>query len=216
MQNSGEERHYLTFDAASLFTLPDSSTIFLNKHSEATVTLADNERKVLLRGEGFFNVVHNEEQPFVVEAAGLIIKDIGTAFNVDATDEKQVEVLVEHGEVELAAAGKKVNMKKGDYSVYDKTSNEITKTKVLDPNELSYTTKIFVFENTSLPAVVVKLHEVYGTDIRLADNLKFCRLTSTFRNEKIENILQVIAETLQLQLNKKGEAFYFEGSGCIE
>jgi len=64
--------------------------------------------------------------------------------------------------------------------------------------------------------VLVKLHEVYGTDIRLADNLKFCRLTSTFRNEKIENILQVIAETLQLHLDKKGNAYYFEGSSCAE
>lgn len=216
MRHTPEERQYATFDAASLFTLPDSSTIYLNKNSRATVTIADNERKVVLHGEGFFNVVHNEKQPFILEASGLIIKDIGTAFNVNATDEKHVEVLVEHGEVELAAAGKKVNLKKGDYSVYDKSSSEITKTQILDPNTLSYTTKIFVFENTTLPAVIVKLHEVYGTEISLADNLKFCRLTSTFRNEKIENILQVIAETLQLQLNKKGSAYYFEGSSCTE
>jgi transmembrane sensor len=216
MRDSGEERHYITFNASSLFTLPDSSSIFLNKNSEATVIFKKHQRTVQLRGEGFFTVTHNEKQPFIVEAAGLQIKDIGTAFNVDATDGKHVDVIVEQGEVELAAEGKTMHLKKGAHSIYDNTSHSIINIPLTDPNALSYTTRIFVFENTSLPAVIVKLHEVYGTDIALADNLKFCRLTSTFRNEKIENILQVIAETLQLRLDKKGAAYYFEGSGCSE
>jgi len=71
MKDIGEEHHYITFDAASSFILPDSSTIFLNKYSEATVTITEDERKVQLKGEGFFTVVHNEKQPFIVEAAGL-------------------------------------------------------------------------------------------------------------------------------------------------
>lgn len=216
MNNSGTEYRYAALDTPSLFTLPDSSTIFLNKYSSAIVTISEKERKTVLTGEGFFTVVHNEKQPFIVEAAGLTIKDIGTAFNVNAQDSSKVDVVVTEGEVELASKEQKLLLVKGDRSVFNKEDNSLKKLTATDANALSYTTKIFVFENTSLPAAIEKLREVYGTDIRVDDNLKFCRLTSTFRNEKIEVILQVIAETLQLKLSKEGNNYHFTGSGCTE
>jgi transmembrane sensor len=211
-----EQYAYSTFDTPSEFKLPDSSTVYLNAKSKATITITKKERKVLLEGEAFFNVVHNEKQPFIVEAAGLQITDIGTAFNVDASDSSKVDIIVQHGEVEISRGNKKVNAIKGEHVVYTQSSGELVKLSVIDVNDLSYITKIFVFENTSLPAVIQKLHEVYGTQIMLSDNLKFCRLTSTFKNEKIEYILQVIAETLQLRLNKNGNKFILEGTGCLE
>jgi len=216
MHSSGTEYRYAALDTPSLFTLPDSSTIFLNKYSTAVVTVSEKERKTVLTGEGFFTVVHNEKQPFIVEAGGLTIKDIGTAFNVNANDSSKVDVIVTEGEVELASQEKKLNLVKGDRSIFNKEDNSLKKLTSTEANLLSYSTKIFVFENTSLPAAVEKLREVYGLDIRVDDNLKFCRLTSTFRNEKIEVILQVIAETLQLQLSKEGNNYHFTGNSCAE
>lgn len=210
------EFHYATLSSPALFTLPDSSTIFLNKNSIADVTITDKERKTVLKGEGFFTVVHNEQQPFVVEAAGLEIRDIGTAFNVDATDSVNVDVVVEHGEVALITKSKTVNARKGERVIYNKSQASLTPVSALDPNTLSYSTKIFVFENTSLPAVIEKLNEVYDSNISINDNLKFCRLTSTFRNEKIDYIVQVIAETLQLRIVKDGNRVLLEGNGCSE
>jgi transmembrane sensor len=215
-KNAGVEYAYSTFETAGEFKLPDSSTIYLNAKSKATVTITKKERKVKMEGEAFFNVVHNEHQPFIVEAGGLQITDIGTAFNVNASDSSKVDIIVEHGEVQISSGNEKLNAVKGEHVAYAHSTGSLTKLAITNPNDLSYITKIFVFENTSLPAVVQKLHEVYGTQIMLSDNLKFCRLTSTFKNEKIEYILQVIAETLQLRLNKNGDRFTLEGTGCQE
>jgi transmembrane sensor len=214
--NNGEQYRIATNEKAKQFNLADGSTIFLNKNSVASVSFYKKERKVILQGEGFFTVVHNNEQPFIVSASGLEIKDIGTAFNVDASDSNYVDVVVEHGEVQLSAGKERMNIIKGERSVYSKSNHTISKLSVVDPNEFSYSTKIFVFENTSLPAVILKLNEVYGTNIVISENLNFCRLTSTFRNEKIEYIVQIIAETLQLTVVKKNNTILLDGNNCPE
>jgi transmembrane sensor len=81
--------------------LPDGSKITLNKHSELAYVLTNkNVRQVKLKGEAFFEVTHNEELPFEIMIDEVIIKDIGTAFNVRALPESNtIEVLVESGEV---------------------------------------------------------------------------------------------------------------------
>lgn len=197
--------------------LPDSSSVFLNKNSSIQYAFTSNKREVTLTGEAFFEVIHNEGKPFVVHTGDLQIKDIGTAFNINSTPADSVVVVVESGEVQLTTSkNSRLNLTEGERSVYKRAANTFTRLSVSDPNALAYKTKIFVFENASLPAVIEKLNEVYGTHVRLGDNLKFCRLTSTFKNEKIDSILQIIAETLQLRIVKDNTQTSLEGVGCEE
>ncbi|MFZ6001568.1 MAG: FecR family protein, partial [Bacteroidota bacterium] len=66
-------------------TLPDSSTVFLNKNSSLSYeyNARQKTRTVKLNGEGYFEVKHEEKKPFVIQADdGVFVRDIGTAFNV--------------------------------------------------------------------------------------------------------------------------------------
>ena len=48
------------------------------------------ERVVELEGEAYFQVVHNEDAPFIVKTSQMAIKVLGTEFNVSAYAEDSV------------------------------------------------------------------------------------------------------------------------------
>ncbi len=81
--------------------LNDGSVVNLNASSEVRVRLTANERRVTLaNGEAHFAVAHDMARPFVVTAAGVSVRAVGTAFNVRVGD-AGIEVLVTEGKVEV-------------------------------------------------------------------------------------------------------------------
>ncbi len=82
--------------------LGDGSTIQLNTDSRVEVEYAQSLRKVrLLKGEAYFDVVHNPDRPFTVYAADSLLRDIGTRFNVRLRNDR-MELTVTHGAVEVS------------------------------------------------------------------------------------------------------------------
>ncbi|MBP9185696.1 MAG: FecR domain-containing protein, partial [Bacteroidia bacterium] len=77
-------------------TLADGTLVTLNKNATLTLIGAFNnkQRKLKLIGEAFFEVIHNEESPFIIEVGDLEIKDIGTAFNVKALPQNDTVFVV--------------------------------------------------------------------------------------------------------------------------
>lgn len=72
--------------------LADGTSVWLNSGSTLTVNpeSSNGERRVTLRGEGYFKVAHDPEHPFVVLTGGPAIKVLGTEFNVKSFPEKGV------------------------------------------------------------------------------------------------------------------------------
>ena len=55
-----------------------------------------------LTGEGFFDVVHNADKPFIIHTSFFDIKDLGTQFNVKCyPDDKTTETSLVEGSVEI-------------------------------------------------------------------------------------------------------------------
>ena len=86
------------------FALADGSVVTLNTNSQIDVELLGDRRDVhLVRGEAYFDVVHDDKRPFIVHANQYVVRDIGTAFAVHLTDKGLVDVRVTKGRVEIAA-----------------------------------------------------------------------------------------------------------------
>jgi transmembrane sensor len=86
------------------FALADGSVVTLNTNSQIDVELLGDRRDVhLVRGEAYFDVVHDDKRPFIVHANQYVVRDIGTAFAVHLTDKGRVDVRVTKGRVEIAA-----------------------------------------------------------------------------------------------------------------
>jgi len=82
-------------------TLSDGSRLSLNQGAEISEAFTDRERRLrLLRGEAYFSVSKDPQRPFVVEAGGVEVRAVGTAFNVNLHS-ASLEVLVTEGVVEL-------------------------------------------------------------------------------------------------------------------
>lgn len=200
-------------------TLPDGSVTIINKKSELAFTFdkKNNTRTVKLKGEAFFDVRHEETKPFVIETDEVIIKDIGTTFNVKAyPNSDTVEVYVESGEVQFyTLKNPGIHLKAGEVGIYNKSIKEFSRIAKLDTNALAYKTKIFSFNNTELQAAVDILNAVYDSKIVLANKgISRCRLTVNFNNDKIEDIADIIAETLGLTASKKEKEWVLDGTGC--
>jgi transmembrane sensor len=87
---------------ARFMRLPDGSTVELNADSVVTEHYtADQRRLRLVRGEAHFSVVKDPKREFIVEADGVAVRAVGTAFNVRMQG-KDVEVLVTEGSVKVA------------------------------------------------------------------------------------------------------------------
>jgi transmembrane sensor len=208
-----------TQNATLTDTLPDGSTIFLNKNSN--LNYAENtkgERIVKLKGEAFFEVKHNAKKPFVIEANSVFIKDIGTGFNVKTDDAANtVTVVVESGMVDFYTKDQKgITLKAGQTGVYNGTTKAFSKVEnEANPNALSYKTKVFNFNRTTLTTAVAQLNTVYGSNIVLEnDNIKNCLITTDFTNEDLDVIINIITETLNLKSKKEGDKIILYGDGC--
>lgn len=200
-------------------TLPDGSTAFLNKKSSITYEYNPHQktRKVKLKGEGFFEVKHEEEKPFVVEAQEVLIRDIGTAFNVKAyPNSDTVVVTVKTGEVQIYTLNNEgISLKMGEAGIYRKSLHEFSRLVKPDTNALSYKTGVLSFNNTDLKTVVSKINEVYNSKIRLENPaLATCRITVNFHNEPLDTVVDVIAETLKLTVTRKSKEILLNGPGC--
>lgn len=85
-------------------TLSDGSQIVLDAESHAEISLKRSQRHVeLVSGEGWFRVAKDKSRPFVVEANGITVTAVGTAFSVDKSD--RIRVVVSEGVVQIASSG---------------------------------------------------------------------------------------------------------------
>ncbi|MEJ7810836.1 MAG: FecR domain-containing protein [Gemmatimonadaceae bacterium] len=68
--------------------LADGSRVLLGPGSSLQTTegYGGDRREVRLDGEALFEVRHDAARPFVVRAAGAVIRDLGTAFSVRSAD----------------------------------------------------------------------------------------------------------------------------------
>lgn len=198
-------------------TLPGGIAVFLNKRTSIEYTFDEhnNVHSAALAGEAYFNVHQGDEEAFIVRADETFIEDVGTSFNVRAYPASDsIEVLVDEGEVRFyTKANPGISLTANQRGIYNKR----TKTFVIaahKPNITAYMSKSFVFDNYPLAEVVETLNRVYETRISIPENLKGCRLTVSFDNERIDEIAQVIAETLSLTVSRSGNVIMLTGKGC--
>lgn len=207
--------------AVKTVNLPDGSLITLNKNS--SVTYHDNfgvrKRDVSLSGEAFFQVSHDPGKLFTVKTRLADIVVTGTSFNVKALrDTGNVEVLVSSGTVEMHSGHKqkeKIILHKGNLGIAGGKNGILVKKDSADLNKLAWKTGILTFNNDSLGYVVMMLNKTYTSRVEFRNkSLMQCRITVSFDNQSLEDILEVIKSTLGLNIIKENNTYYFDGSGC--
>ncbi len=186
--------------------LADGSVVTLNKNATLYYpeTFKGNERHIKLEGEAFFEIAPDKTHPFIIDANEAAVKVVGTSFNVK-TSETLTEVIVETGIVEVSKKKNTVQLTPHEKATV--RQNEQMPEKQANNDELYnyYHTRLFVCNNTPLGRFVHVLNEAYDVNIVIADPyLAQQPLTSTFKDESLDNILRVIGETFNITVSKNG------------
>lgn len=197
-------------------TLPDGSTVTLNRRS--TLRYPDafegKSREVTLTGEAFFDVKSDKNKPFIIHAQDTDVRVVGTSFGVRAYD-RNIRVSVKTGRVLVRKNRQEVALTPGQQATVDANADTLRRLPRFDANALAYGTKQLEFTNQPLSSVVATLSDYYQTDIDLsASRLQNCRLTAHFTNEPVESVLGIVAETLQLTVQRTQTGFVLTGEGC--
>ncbi len=218
--NSSPEQMTLTAKNEILIdTLQDGSVISLNKNSSLTYpeVFAENERRVQLKGEAFFEIEPDAERPFVIELNNESqVKVLGTSFNIEEGD-STTEVFVKTGKVEFKSSESTVVLVPGEKGILNHASGEITKAKSeeLDFNETYWLDQKLDFNNTSLNEVISILSVIFETTIELENpSAGSCVLMTSFERESLDQILQIIATSFGLEVEKKETGYTLKGNGC--
>lgn len=194
------------FGVQTNVTLADGTVVWLNSDSKLRFPVSfDNmtERRVELLGEAFFNVAHNAELPFIVNADELDVKVLGTSFNVTAWPEyNTLSVALEEGKVSLFNAksdSKKalLTMKPNEVVTFDRESRSLNVAQVKDLERYSeWKDGRLVFLGDDIETVMQKLDKWYNVETVIADEaLKDFHFTATFTKETLNQALSLLCST---------------------
>lgn len=203
--------------------LPDGTKVWLNAGSKLVYNkdFAQN-REVSLVGEAFFDVAHQENNPFILSSASIKIKVLGTAFNVRAyPKENKIETSLLRGSIELTTTydperkillrpNEKISISASN-STSASTPNLVKKNiynievlsvnpKIRTINETAWMEEKLVFTSETLKKLAERMETWYGVEIKINDpllaDLKF---TGVFDRLNIVEAIQ----TLQFSCDEK-------------
>ena len=199
--------------------LPDGSMVWLNQSSLLSYTKDYNqqERTVELSGEAFFQVKKDPQRTFTVRGANLSTKVLGTSFNVRMRPQDELsEVTVATGKVLVEAGTESITLVAGDRALWDRNSRGLEKITHQDSNYLAWRDKKLVFENAKFNQVIADLEEYFGVVITLSNqDIAQCQVTSSFDEPTLEEVLEVLSLTLNLNYSQTGDGYAISGEGCF-
>lgn len=184
--------------------LDDKTVVWLNSGSTLRFPYAfdkQQERKVDLDGEAFFEVEGNINKPFVVHTTGLDVKVTGTVFNVSAYEKyNKVSVALMEGKVSLVRDyGERerelLSMNPGEIVEFDAENRKIYRSEIINENKYKgWKDGYIIFFDDPIEMVRQRLEKWYNVEIEIADPLlNNYRFTATFLDESLEQVLKLLS-----------------------
>ncbi|HEX9509252.1 MAG TPA: FecR domain-containing protein [Puia sp.] len=191
-------------------SLPDGSTMVLKPQTRIQLVRRYNKASrtvILTSGEAFFEISHHEELPFIVDMETASIKDIGTSFTVQKTEDS-IKVMVFSGKVAFSKkeAREAMEISAGSslcFYIREERFGEIRATDTAGSGAGSLR-----FDNSPLSDVIAALQKVSGKKISLTDTvIGQKRLNVNLEGESLDNALKIICASLNLEYAGKNGTY---------
>lgn len=192
--------------------LADGTHVWLNAQSELIypTRFSGSERRVKLKGEAYFDVTKNPDQPFLVETNGAEVKVLGTSFNVSGyEDESEAAVTLVEGSVSVRVGdGEHVQISPDEQITWNKYTKQIQKQTVDTHLYTSWIQGEYIFKEASLKDIFGKLHRWYDFSVIYEhEQLKQKRFSLTVdRQISFDQLLEIISYTSDVKLERVGNS----------
>ena len=134
---------------------------------------------------------------FRVVTPNFDVKVVGTQFNViDYGAEAIAEVILERGKVLVLDKNGQVKMElePDQQFVFNKSTKELSKTRIDSKNYTSWKDGLLVFKNVTMTEIARRLERKYNTEIILhGDSLKSSIFRATFLDENLDEICKMLS-----------------------
>ncbi len=188
----------------TVLQLTDGTKVHLNYGSKIKYpkVFKGNTRTLSLSGEGYFEVAHNPEKPFIVKAKGLDIMATGTKFNVLAyPDSHNVATTLVEGKVIVEKSDRRGNtstigsMVPGQHFDYNTQTGVSLSTPGNIQKYIAWKDGLLVFDNAGIEEVAARLGRMFNADIEVSDKIKDYTYTVTLEDEPLSQILYLMTQT---------------------
>jgi transmembrane sensor len=201
---SGTQKYTALKGSVSIIELPDGTKIWLNSGSELTyrVDLETKQRIAGLSGEAYFEVTHREDFPFLVHVDQLVVRDLGTTFNIKANPEDHyIETSLVEGKADiLSAKGKSlVTLDPGESALYFPDEKKIELRSVSVDVLSAWREGKFVIRDQRLEDIVRELSRWYDVGFRFEDQkAREYRFTGNIKKSTtVRHVLKMLSLSAQ-------------------
>lgn len=208
----------IPYGKTSELILPDGSKVWLNAGSRLIYPsfFNDKNREVLLIGEAFFEVAHNEIQPFIVQTTDIRIKVLGTHFNVSAyPTDHLIETVLTEGKVRLEQNNSNMfsestDIAPGQMAVFNKTERTTLVKEVDIENYTLWKEGLLKFESTDMSRLIKKLERYFNIRFTYSDPmLGTIRISGKLElTDSCDSVLATVADAAAVRITRSGDNIY--------
>jgi transmembrane sensor len=200
-QRGNELRSYATSAGQTdTVALLDSSTAVLGPGSRLDV----RGREMTLAGTALFTV-RDSGSGIVVRANDVTIRDIGTEFVVETTDDR-VRVAVASGRVQVSRLGMTITADSAD--VADVGVDLGVRRDAFTEDDLAWTRGRLVLRNATLRDVASQLRRWYGLEVVVDPAIAARHFTGSFAGETPARVAEVIAIATGAAAEQRGDTIH--------
>ena len=190
--------------------LADGSVVYLNSDSELRfpTSFEGGERRVWLRGEGYFEVERDAARPFVVTTEAIAVRVLGTRFNVNAYEgEPGVRTTLVEGRVRVDGrrGGDGMVLVPGEQATWKE--GQLSKRRVNVEAVVAWIEGRFYFEEgATLEEIAAQLERWYDVDFFFAsEDVKHLVFAGVIKKEYSANeIFEIIEKTTRVTFAVNG------------
>ncbi len=146
--------------------LPDGTRVWLNSNSqlEYPLNFKKSLREVKLKGEAYFEVAHDKNRPFRVQASNGTIEVLGTAFDLNDYNKDISKVTLVNGSIRvLQGTNKSSQIYPGQQASFEKEKISIATANV--EKEISWRQGYFFFDHDPIEDIMSTISRWYGIEV---------------------------------------------------
>ncbi len=190
-------------------TLPDGSKVWLNGGSSLAYTnqFNDDNRRVELHGEAYFEVQKHQGKPFTVHTQGYDVTVKGTKFNVSAYDDDPISTTtLMEGKVELSDGKQNLSLVPGDAVQLNKATGQLQR-HATDGFADGWRSGRLMYPDITLEQFGRVLSRQYNVNVHLANsqcaNMRISVMLQN--NETIDEVVSALTRITGHNITRNGD-----------
>lgn len=199
--NNKEARYLLLKDGTKVWLNLGSSLVYQSDFNE-------KERRVQLKGEGYFDVAKDDHRPFIVTTDNIETRVLGTAFNVESyPDETEIRVSLVQGKVvvnDLKKPEAAITLSPDESMRYGKKEQRWEKLDLNEEHVIEWTRGSIVFNELPLGEALQRISQRFNIPIQYSPEIVADkRVTTVLRTMKWQSVLANILFVFHLKYVEK-------------